>query len=50
MSKNPMTEAELEDLVACYINVEGYTDFCSIYSVMKQEYPRGAQNSYASYS
>jgi hypothetical protein len=39
MSKNPMTEAELEDLVACYINIEGYTDFRSIYSVMKQEYP-----------
>ena len=39
MIKNPMTEAELEDLVACYINVEGYTDFRSIYSVMKQEYP-----------
>ena len=34
-----MTESELEDLVACYINVEGYTDFRSIYIVMKQEYP-----------
>ena len=39
MPKNQMTEAELEDLVACYINVEGYTDFRSIYIVMKQEYP-----------
>lgn len=39
MPKYPITEAELENLVACYINVEGYTDFRSIYSVMKQEYP-----------
>ena len=39
MPKNLMTESELEDLVACYINVEGYTDFRSIYIVMKQEYP-----------
>ena len=38
-NKNPMTEAELEDLVACYIHMEGYTDFRSIYIVMKQEYP-----------
>lgn len=34
-----MTKEELEDLVACYINVEGYTDLRSIYIVMKQEYP-----------
>ena len=39
MPKNPMTEAELEDLVACYINIEGYSDSRSIYIVMKQEYP-----------
>lgn len=39
MSKNPMTEAELVDLVTCYINVEGYTDLHSIYYVMRQEYP-----------
>ena len=26
--------------MACYINVEGYTDLRSIYIVMKQEYPR----------
>ena len=34
-----MTESELEDLVACYIHVEGYTDLRSIYIVMSQEYP-----------
>lgn len=34
-----MTESELENLVSCYINVEGYTDSRSIYNVMKQEYP-----------
>lgn len=34
-----MTESELENLVACYIHVEGYTDLRSIYSVMAQEYP-----------
>ena len=34
-----MTKEELEDLVACYINVEGYTDLRSIYYVMRQEYP-----------
>lgn len=39
MPKNQMTEADLEDLVACYVNIEGYTDFRSIFIVMKQEYP-----------
>lgn len=34
-----MTTKELEDLVACYIYVEGYTDIKSIYDIMSQEYP-----------
>ena len=34
-----MTESELENLVACYIHVEGYTDLRSIYNVINQEYP-----------
>lgn len=34
-----MTESELENLVACYIHVEGYTDLRSIYYAMRQEYP-----------
>ena len=34
-----MTESELENLVACYIHVEGYTDIRSIHNVMSQEYP-----------
>ena len=34
-----MTESELENLVSCYINVEGYTDARPIFIVMKQEYP-----------
>lgn len=34
-----MNETELQNLVSCYINVEGYTDFRSIYSLLKQEYP-----------
>ena len=34
-----MNETELQDLVSCYINVEGYTDFRSIYNLLKQEYP-----------
>ena len=34
-----MTESEIENLVACYIHVEGYTDLRSIYNVMNQEYP-----------
>ncbi len=34
-----MTESELEDLAACYIHVEGYTDIRSILNVMSQEYP-----------
>lgn len=34
-----MTESELENLVACYIHVEGYTDLRSIYYAMNQEYP-----------
>ena len=33
-----MTESELENLAACYIHVEGYTDLRSIYNVMNQEY------------
>jgi hypothetical protein len=36
---NMMTEAELENLVACYIHVEGYTDLRSIYIAMSQDYP-----------
>lgn len=35
-----MTESELENLAACYIHVEGYTDLRSIYYAMNQEYPR----------
>lgn len=34
-----MTKEELEDLAACYIHAEGYTDLRSIYDVMRQEYP-----------
>lgn len=34
-----MTEAELENLAGCYINVEGYNDLRSILQVMSQEYP-----------
>ena len=34
-----MTEAELENLVKCYISVEGYTDLRSIFYIMRQEYP-----------
>lgn len=34
-----MNETELQNLVSCYVNVEGYTDFRSIYSMLKQEYP-----------
>lgn len=34
-----MTESELENLAACYIHVEGYTDLRSIYNAMNQEYP-----------
>lgn len=33
-----MTESELENLAACYIHVEGYTDLRSIYYAMNQEY------------
>lgn len=33
-----MTESELENLVTCYIHVEGYTDLRSIYDTMNQEY------------
>lgn len=35
-----MKEAELENLVSCYVHVEGYTDIRSILNVMSQEYPR----------
>ena len=34
-----MSREELENLVACYTNAEGYTDIRSIYYVMRQEYP-----------
>ncbi|MBQ6578604.1 MAG: hypothetical protein IJL91_12830 [Bacteroidales bacterium] len=34
-----MTESELENLITCYIHVEGYTDLRSIYYMMLQEYP-----------
>lgn len=34
-----MNEAELENLVGCYITVEGYTDLRSIFNIMCQEYP-----------
>ena len=34
-----MSEAELKNLIACYILIEGYTDTRSIYNVMSQEYP-----------
>ena len=34
-----MTQKELEDLVGCYVHVEGYTDLRSIYSILCQEYP-----------
>ena len=38
MMSTMMTESELENLVACYIHVEGYTDLRSIYYAMNQEY------------
>ena len=34
-----MTQKELENLVGCYIHLEGYTDLRSIYDVLRQEYP-----------
>ena len=34
-----MTEKELENLVGCYIHLEGYTDLRSIYIVLRREYP-----------
>lgn len=34
-----MTDSELENLVFCYIHIEGYTDLRSIYYAMTQEYP-----------
>lgn len=34
-----MTQKELENLVGCYIHLEGYTDLRSIYNVLRQEYP-----------
>ena len=34
-----MTQKELENLVGCYIHLEGYTDLRSIYNVLCQEYP-----------
>jgi len=34
-----MTQNELENLVGCYIHLEGYTDLRSIYNVLRREYP-----------
>ena len=34
-----MTQKELENLVGCYIHLEGYTDLRSIYNVLCLEYP-----------
>ena len=34
-----MAQNELENLVGCYIHLEGYTDLRSIYNVLRQEYP-----------
>ena len=34
-----MTQNELENLVGCYIHLEGYTDLKSIYDILRQEYP-----------
>ena len=34
-----MTRTELENLVGCYIHLEGYTDLRSIYNILRQEYP-----------
>ena len=34
-----MTHKELENLVGCYIHLEGYTDPISIYYLLRQEYP-----------
>lgn len=34
-----MTQKELENLVGCYIHLDGYTDLRSIYYVMRQQYP-----------
>ena len=38
MIRNDM-QKELENLVGCYIHLEGYTDLRSIYYVLRQEYP-----------
>lgn len=37
--KKIMSTQDLEDLAACYIYIEGYTDVRSIYYAMCQEYP-----------
>ena len=34
-----MTQKEFENLVGCYIHLEGYTDLRSIYDILRQEYP-----------
>ena len=34
-----ITQKELENLVGCYIHLEGYTDLRSIYNIIRQEYP-----------
>lgn len=34
-----MTQKEMENLVGCYIHLEGYTDLRSIFDMMQQEYP-----------
>lgn len=39
MNRNMMTQKEMENLVECYILLEGYTDLRSIFDMMQQEYP-----------
>ena len=34
-----ITQKELENLIGCYIHLEGYADLRSIYDVLRQEYP-----------
>ena len=37
MNRNMMTQKEMENLVECYILLEGYTDLRSIFDMMQQE-------------
>ena len=37
--KTENAQKELENLVGCYIHLEGYTDLKSIYDILRQEYP-----------